>query len=195
MQIDVGVLCVGLSVAARLPSGPAIDDEALVAAVASGDDLALGRLYDRYAAPAYTVALRVTGIPAVAEEVVSDTFLRVWRSARSYARERGEVGSWIASIARNRSLDERRRRAARVVETAFPDRLEAPASADSAVRIDVQSALAGLAVDERAVLELAYFGALPQREIASRLGLSLGMVKSLTRRGLEKLRRGGALQR
>lgn len=193
LQVEANILLVGLTVAAR-PHGVAHDDESLLAAVAAGDELALGQLYDRFGPQVYAIALRVTGLPAAAEEVVSDTFLRVWHSARSFARERGEVGSWITTIARNRSLDERRRRAARVGEAELHDSHVAPDPDDSAARLDVHNALAALPDDERAVLELAYYDGLSQREIAARLGLSLGLVKSLTRRGLEKLRRGGALE-
>ena len=169
-------------------------DERLLTAIAGGDEAALGQLYDRHAGVAYAVALRVTASATTAEEVVSDTFLRVWKSAASYAPDRGAVASWIASIARHRALDDVRRRAARVGEAALPEgSLTAPPS-DDVARLDVQRALGTLAPSERAVLELAYFGGLPQRQIAKRLGLSLGMVKSLTRRGLEHLRRGGALE-
>ena len=169
-------------------------DARLLAAVAGGDDLALGQLYDRYAGIAYAVALRVTSSVTTAEEVVSDTFVRVWKSASSYVPERGEVPAWIAAIARHRALDEVRRKGARVSETSLLDAGSTASPFDDLARLDVRRALDTLPPNERAVLELAYFGGLPQRQIAARLGLSLGLVKSLTRRGLEHLRRGGALE-
>lgn len=194
MQVDPELILARPVAAAGTRSFVAGPDERLLAAIAGGDDLALGQLYDRYAGIAYAVALRVTRSVTTAEEVVSDTFLRVWKSASSYAPERGDVRTWIAAIARHRALDEVRRRDARVGETSLLDTGSTAPPSDDLARLDVRRALDALAPDERAVLELAYFGGLPQRQIAARLGLSLGMVKSLTRRGLEHLRRGGTLE-
>lgn len=173
---------------------PDSDDASLMAAVAGGDDLAVARIYDRYAPVVYAVALRICGTPAVAEEIVSDTFLRAWKSARRYDPARAELLSWLVAIARNAALDQLRQRGARAPETGLTERLEA-APDDAEARVDARSALRGLPLQERSVLELAYFAGLPQREIARRLGLPLGTVKSLTRRGLEALRRGGTLTR
>lgn len=194
MQGEPELILSRQAAAAGSRSHAAGHDERLLAAVAAGDDFALGQLYDRHAGIAYAVALRVTGSATTAEEVVSDTFLRVWKSASSYAPDKGGVANWIAAIARHRALDEVRRRAARVGEAALPEGILMAPQSDDVARLDVRRALGTLAPDERAVLELAYFGGLPQRQIATRLGLSLGMVKSLTRRGLEHLRRGGALE-
>jgi len=173
-------------VAARA-DGAASGDAALLASVAKGDDRAFAELYDRYSPLAYAIAFRICGEAAIAEEVVADAFVSVWRGARTYEPGRGDVAPWLSAIVRNRALDERRRRRRPSVAlkgTEVP--VVAPADGVDA-RVDVRTGLAALATEERLVLELAYFEGLTQKEIAARTGSTLARVRTLTRRALEAL--------
>jgi len=174
-------------------------DEEVLARVASGENVAVGLLYDRYGTSIYSLALRMVQDPSAAEEIVQETFVRVWRQAASYQRVRGAPATWMLGITRNLAIDELRRRGARPqpvgndpdVELALIQSGEAdPAEqAYANMRHDIVSdALARLPPAQREVLELAYFGGLSQSEIATRLGDPLGTVKTRIRLGLQKLK-------
>jgi RNA polymerase sigma-70 factor, ECF subfamily len=189
-----------------MPTHPArLDspDAALVARAATGDERALGELYDRYGAMAFSLACAIVGERADAEEVVADTFAQVWRSAAGFDPARGSVAAWVATIARSRALDlvRSRRRRARVLEEAavVTDEGEALVLAPSLEPADrnaemtetsvlVRRSLADLPAPQRRVIELAYFGGLSQSEIATQLSEPLGTVKTRMRAGMEKLR-------
>jgi len=167
--------------------------------VAGGDPAALAELYDRYADLLYSLALRIVGSASDAEEVLQDSWLQAWRSARSYDPARGAVGAWLVTIARTRALDRlrslgsrRRAEGAATVEAAAdpPPPASDPATgyARRALRKDVATAITALAPQQRQVVELAYFEGLSQSEIAARLNAPLGTVKSWTRQALLKLR-------
>lgn len=151
-----------------------------------GERDALAEVYDRYATLVYSIALRICGDAMTAEDASAATFLRIWRSARSYDPARGRVEVWVAAIARNAALDEIRRR--RVDVPVGPAEVIEAAAPDAALRLDVARALASLGERERRVLELAYFAGSTQREIAARMGIPLGTVKTLTRRAIAALR-------
>ena len=185
------------------PAGALSPDSTLVSRAAGGDERALGELYDRYGAMAYSLACAVVGEHADAEEVVAEAFAQVWRSAAGFDPARGSVAAWIATIARTRALDlvRSRKRRARVVEEAavVSDEGEslvfAPAieSADRSAELSetsaiVRKSLADLPAEQRRVIELAYFGGLSQSEIAEQLSQPLGTVKTRMRSGMEKLR-------
>lgn len=169
------------------PSPAGVRDAETVRAIGRGEERALGALYERHATLAYSVAIRICGDAADAEDVVADAFLRVWRSARSYDPARGSVEGWLSRIVRNAALDEVGRRRSDTVQVSEADGVTEPV-ADLALRLDVAAALTALGSRERQVLELAYFEGLTQPRIAKRLGLPLGTVKTLTRRGLAGLR-------
>jgi len=167
--------------------------------VAGGDSAALAELYDRYADLLYSLARRIVGSTADAEEVLQDAWLQAWRSARSYDPARGALGAWLVTITRTRALDRlrsmgsrRRGEAAATVEAASdpPPRAADPATgyARRALRSNVAAAITALAPQQRQVLELAFFEGLSQSEIAARLNAPLGTVKSWTRQALLKLR-------
>jgi len=169
------------------------------ARVAGGDPGALAEAYDRYADLLYSLALRIVGSASDAEEVLQDSWLQAWRSARSYDPARGAVGAWLVTITRTRALDRlrslgsrRRGEAAASVEAASdpPARASDPASghARRALRNNVATAMTALAPQQRQVVEMAYFEGLSQSEIAARLNAPLGTVKSWTRQALLKLR-------
>lgn len=168
-------------------------DAALVTRLAAGDRSALGDLYDRYARPVYSLALRMLGDAQSAEDVTQEVFLRVWRQAARYDPQRGEAGTWILHIAYNLTVDALRARR-RETALASPDgRAGFPAAPEEAalrsvLSLQVQEALGRLPPEQRQALEMAYFGARTHREIAAELRIPLGTVKSRLRLGLEALR-------
>jgi RNA polymerase sigma-70 factor (ECF subfamily) len=184
------------------PAAGPPSDAALLDRCASGDESALGELYDRFAAGLYGLALRITGERADAEEVVLDVFAQVWREAGRFNPDRGSPGAWFGTLTRSRALDllrarSRRGRLRAAVERVAPDQVPVlPAAVtgpeetvDLAERsVQVRAALAGLPEPQRAVIELAYFGGLSQSEIAAELGEPLGTVKTRVRAGMQKLR-------
>lgn len=172
-------------------------DEALVASVRGGDEDALAALYDRYAASIYSLALRITGDRLTAQEVTQDTFVRLWKHAAMFDRERGAFGAWLFAIARRRALDvlRSRQRQAKVADGTFISdggTLPEPAQADATEQIVlaqvIGQAVATLPLAQRQTIELAYFGGLTQQQIATQTGEPLGTVKSRMRTAMETLR-------
>jgi RNA polymerase sigma factor (sigma-70 family) len=174
-------------------------DRAVLALVTAGQLDALQELYDRYRVMAYSIALRVTADATLAEDVVQDAFLGVWRNAARYAEGRGSVKTWLLSIVHHRAVDAVRRRRP---TTELPEREDVPPPAltlpdiwqEVAGNLDrarIAAALRTLSDVQREAIELAYWGGLTQQEIAERTGAPLGTVKSRVRLGLLALR--GAL--
>lgn len=184
----------GESVSEAVPG----DDE-LLRRIAAGDEWAFRALYERFADLVYSVALRVLGDGAVAQDVAQDVFVRLWRNPGSFDPERGRFMPWLLSVTRNRAVDEVRSRGRRRTHELAPiegadDPVDAnaPDPARQAVieseRRAVRRALASLPPEQREALELAYFGGLTQQEIAARLSTPLGTVKTRVRLGMKKLR-------
>jgi RNA polymerase sigma-70 factor (ECF subfamily) len=168
-------------------------DEELLEAIAAGEDAALSALYDRFGRVAYGVALRVLRDQALAEDAVQEAFLAVWRSAQSYRRERAKPATWILTLVHRRAVDlvrrEDRRRSAPLEEASEPEASAVPEEADLRDRrSSVQAALQQLPADQRQALELAYYGGYTQSELAERLGVPLGTIKSRMFAGLTRLR-------
>jgi RNA polymerase sigma-70 factor (ECF subfamily) len=176
------------------------DDETLLARIADGDSRALELLYDRYARVVYALAVRMLGTGELAEDIVQETFWRVWRRSNTFQARRGQVAAWIFGIAHNLSIDELRRQRARpeqVYDTderpVLRDHIDPTADVVGAAleqeqRRLITTALEQIPGEQRQVIELAYFGGLSQSEIAARLGTPLGTVKTRVRLGLQKLR-------
>jgi RNA polymerase sigma-70 factor (ECF subfamily) len=165
--------------------------DALLARIAAGDERAFSRLCDLFAGPVLGEALRHLTDRAAAEDVTQEVFLRVWRNAHRFDPERGRAEAWITTIARNASRDALRRRGAVPVDE-LADAVDPAADpesevADASQALQLQLAVAELAPGSREVIELAYWQGLSQVEIAERLGLPLGTVKTRTRRGLALL--------
>lgn len=166
--------------------------------IADGDVRAFETIYDRYSAPVYSLAARVTGRRRAAEEATQDVFLSLWRTAPSYDPERGTVKTWLLSVVRNRSIDwlrrERRHDHDVVMDDAIVGRLEAAERTEEVVaaREDSRHArqlLVSLPAAQRQVIELAYFQGLTQIQIAEQVGVPLGTVKGRQRLALAKLHR------
>jgi len=171
-------------------------DLALVRRILLRDQSALAALYDRYAAQVNVLALSILRDPGLSEEATHDVFLRVWEQPVAYDPARGAFAGWLSRVARNRAIDLlRRRREAPVggmdvnpmAWIPDPDPGPEELAVGAMDRQEVLRALAGLPDDQRALLELAYFTGLSQREIAERLGRPLGTVKSQIRSAMRQM--------
>lgn len=172
-----------------------LSDEALVALVARGDEDALAELYDRVGRIAYGLALRVLRDERHAEDAVQEAFLQVWRSASAFRAERAKASTWILTLVHRRAVDLVRREERRSAEPLAEETelVAAPEPTEEAAwlrfeRERVQSALRQLPDVQREALELAYYGGFSQSELAERLGVPLGTIKSRMFAGLARLR-------
>jgi RNA polymerase sigma-70 factor (ECF subfamily) len=182
----------------RVVSYEGLDDGELLSMIQQQDRGALEALYDKYGGAVYSLAMRMLSDSGAAQEVTQDTFFNVWRRASSYHSQRGKVTSWLFSIAHHRTIDELRRR--RRVQSQVQDGVDLTnkpsEGADDPVayataqyeRSQLKDALHTLRVEQREVVELAYFGGLTHSEIAKHLDQPLGTVKTRMRLGLRKLR-------
>jgi RNA polymerase sigma-70 factor (ECF subfamily) len=167
------------------------EDEVLVAAMASGDRAALALLYERHASLLLGLALRIVGERREAEDLLHDVFLESWRSAKDFDPKRGRVRTWLAIRMRSRALD--LQKSARVSRNKGDGGLELVPDDTEGASPDhgkVRNALAELSADQRRVLELAYFEGLTCSQIAERIAIPVGTVKSRIAAGLERLRSG-----
>jgi len=173
-----------------------LSDEALVALVARGDETALGELYDRVGRVAYGIAFRVLRDDRLAEDAVQEGFLAVWRSAATFRAERAKASTWIVTLVHRRAVDLVRREERRRTEPLDLEQRDAPDPVGSAEdeawlgfeRERVQRLLRMLPDAQREALELAYYGGYSQAELAERLGVPLGTIKSRMFAGLSRLR-------
>jgi RNA polymerase sigma-70 factor (ECF subfamily) len=174
---------------------PAADTE-LILRLQRRDPQALAELYDRYGRIAYSLILRIVRDAGIAEDLVQETFLRVWNRVHGFDAEKGAIGPWLLAVARNRAIDYLRsssgkeRNAVEFEETDHPalytDMERDLLLSDAARRI--KSALQKLPDNHRQVIELAYFEGLSQTEMAERMGQPLGTVKTWVRAALKHLR-------
>ncbi len=170
-----------------------LTDSELLLRVGNGDGGAFETLYRRYSRPVFGLALRRLGDRTRAEEAVQETFTSVWRSARTYKPERGPGAPWLYAVARNAIVDGARSR----VEPVVADPRDEPSTDAGPMERAEQSwtswrvhrALEELPETERVVVELAYWKGLSQSEIAERLKIPLGTVKTRTRSGAAPARR------
>ena len=169
-------------------------DEGLMARMREQDGEALAILYDRHHRAAYSLALRILQDAGQAEDVVQEAFLAVWRQAPGYDPSRGPVRPWLLTIVHHRAINHLRKQAApgqlterdeELLEARQPEVWQA---AYQTIRHqEIRAALDELPTDQRAVIDLAFFGGLTHREIAERLNLPLGTVKSRMRLAFRKL--------
>ena len=176
--------------AAALPPDDA-EDEVLVAAMAAGDRAALATLYERHGSLLLGLALRIVRDKREAEDLLHDVFLEAWRTAKDFDPKRGRVRTWLAIRMRSRALD--LQKSARVSRNTGDGGLELLVDEADAASPDhgrVRRALADLGSDQRRVLELAYFEGLSCTEIAERVAIPVGTVKSRIAAGMDRLRSG-----
>ena len=170
-------------------------DAELICLTALGNHQAFASLYDRYAPQLFGLLLRILHSRADAEDVLQEVFLQVWLSAGDFDETRGRPLTWLVILARSRAIDRVRALSARQ-RAAVESQREASQwdfsdACEDAIRSEqgrvIREALAALPDKQRRVLVLAYFEGLSQSQIAARLGLPLGTVKTQTRSGLVKL--------
>jgi len=171
-------------------------ERALVERLKQRDPQALAELYDRYGKMAYSLVVRAVRDSAIAEDLVQETFLRVWNRVHSIDSEKGSLGPWLLAIARNRAIDYLRSVAGRERNTVELNESEHPSPyrgmeselllSDQARR--VKQAMEKLAPNYRTVMELAYFEGLSQSEMAAKMGQPLGTIKTWVRTALQSLR-------
>ena len=168
----------------------------LVESIAAGDQLALHSIYERTHRIVFTLSLRITGNRETAEEITLDVFHDVWRRASAYDPAGGSVVGWIMNQARSRAIDrvrfeQRKKRLNTSGEE--PPPLPAPRNPQEAVQLvqevhHLKQALNTLTLEERQVIETAFFSEMTYPEVAEKLNQPLGTVKTRIRSGLAKLR-------
>jgi len=163
-----------------------------MAAIRAGNQDAMAQLYDRYSSVVYAVALRMLGDTAAAEDVLQEIFMQLWRNPASFDASRGNLGPWLAVIARNRALDvlRKRRPQTEIEETTVSVEPYLAADADR-LRIaeKVRSTLRQMPDAQRSALEMAYFEGYSHSEISRKTGEPLGTIKTRIRTGLIMLRK------
>ena len=175
-------------------------DQEMIARIGRRDQSAFSALYDRLSGPLYSLAMKMLGDPAEAQEALQDVFLQIWSRAGTYDPEQSSVFSWTVLLTRSRVIDRMRARGrrSRVVVASTED---APTAADASTvesaadtaekndeAVRVRYVLNNLPSEQREAIEMAFFEHLSHHEIAARLGQPLGTVKARIRRGLLKLR-------
>jgi RNA polymerase sigma factor (sigma-70 family) len=174
-------------------------DEELVERLRQADEEAFRGLFRRYAPSALGLARRVVNQPFLAEEIVQEAFLAVWRNPDGYDRRRGSVRSWLMGMVHHRAVDAVRREESQRKRAEDPRGAEVVVVGDFADQVvdelglpeerkAVRAALEELPAEQRQVIELMYFGGLSQSKVAARLDLPLGTVKSRTLLGMRRLR-------
>jgi RNA polymerase sigma-70 factor (ECF subfamily) len=172
------------------------EDRQAMSRLAAGDRSVIGSLYDRHARAVFSLAVRVLGNGADAEEIVQDVFSQVWSQAARFDAARGTFAAWVLMMTRSRAIDRLRARRAGAAALAadpvgeaadpIPTQEESVIAREDADR--VRGALQDLNLSQRTAIELAYYEGLSQSEIAERLQEPLGTVKTRIRSGLLKLR-------
>ena len=172
-------------------------DEELTQLVSDGDAGAFEVIFDRHSSVAFSLAYRMCGQVPMAEDIVQDAFLSLWRTGARYDRTRASVRSWVLGVVHNRAIDAFRRGIVResrdVSDEGLAEWMPARERTETEVTTreearEVRGALGGLPTEQRRVIELAYFGGFTHTQIAEMLELPAGTVKGRMRLGLTKLR-------
>ena len=167
--------------------------------VQRGDARAFEAIYDRHGSAAFSLAYRIAGNRAAAEDIVQEAFLSVWRSSVRFQPERGNLRSWLLSVVHNRAIDSLRRSVVHTRQQVDAEGIEERKASDEltdveALRRDeartVRSVMEKLPADQLRVVELAYFGGFTHSQIADMLDMPLGTVKGRMRLALDKMRDG-----
>ena len=169
-----------------------MDDQALLSAIQSGSQDAMSTFFDRYSKMVYSVALRVLHDSSEAQDVMQEIFIQVWRNPRAYDAARGSLAGWLVVVARNRAIDQlRRRKPADPVELfTLPSSMNLAQEAERALLLEkIRKAMDGLPAEQRNAIELAFFEGLSHSEIAEKTGDPLGTVKTRIRLALMAIRK------
>ncbi|MGH9566222.1 MAG: sigma-70 family RNA polymerase sigma factor [Candidatus Angelobacter sp.] len=163
-----------------------------MSSIRSGNQSAMAVLYDRYSPIVYSVALRVLGDAGVAEDILQEVFMQLWRNPAAFDASRGKLAPWLAVITRNRAIDSlRKRRPETDVDEVFvsvePD-LAGEAERSRAME-KVRAVLGAMPAPQRSAVEMAYFQGMTHTEIAQKTGEPLGTVKTRIRSALLMLRK------
>ncbi len=181
-------------------NAPSLDEQewaGLLARIAAGDQSALAELYDASSAKVFGLAMKILGDRDAAEEVTVDVYTQVWRKIASYDAQRGTPGSWLMTMTKNRAIDgfrsrylERGRQVPLDEAAELPGHEATPEQYSAGLERQrlVQAALAVLSTEQRQAIALAYYWGMSQSEIADRLKLPLGTVKTRMRLGMIRLR-------
>jgi RNA polymerase sigma-70 factor, ECF subfamily len=176
-------------------NGEELSDDLLLDRVRHSDQQAMADVFDRYGGMVYSVALRVLKDPGQAEDVMQEVFFQLWKKPDAFIEGRGSLGGWLLVLARNRAIDQVRRRK----PTDSPDDVVLPANSNLASETErnllmekVRGVLKGLPMEQQKSLELAYFEGLSHSEIAEMTGDPLGTVKTRIRLALIGLRKAFA---
>jgi RNA polymerase sigma-70 factor (ECF subfamily) len=180
------------------------DEQLMINLDGPGVEVALSKLYDRYSRTVFGVGLKILGDRSMAEELVQEVFLKVWRSAGTFDPTRGSFSTWLYRVTRSVALDLYRKRGRRIRPVSdgdpYLDSARDPSAGPQEVVDEswlswrVSRALEVLDAPHREVIDLAYFGGLSQREISERTGVPLGTVKTRTASAYKSLRRELAVQ-
>ena len=173
-------------------------DEVLLGLIQKRDEKALESLYERYSRLVYSLALRIVGTTYDAEEITQEVFLKIWKNSQSFDPSKGRVFSWLVAIARRHSIDRTRSKAFKnqgqetsydmiESEKAQPDGTQCLVASEE-IRI-IRDTLKNFAEKDRLIIEFAYFEGLTHSQIAERLSLPLGTVKTRLRQGIMELRK------
>jgi RNA polymerase sigma-70 factor (ECF subfamily) len=172
-------------------------DEELMQLVSDSDSAAFAVIYERHATAAFSLAFRMCGKRALAEDVVQEAFLSLWRSGARYDGTRGSVRTWVLGIVHNRAIDALRRGVVqdrgRISDEGIEEQLEAAERTEQEVgrrdeAREIRAALVGLPPEQSRVIELAYYGGFTHSEIATMLDTPVGTIKGRMRLGLQKMR-------
>jgi RNA polymerase sigma-70 factor (ECF subfamily) len=176
-----------------LPRAEGATDSELMQRVRASDQNAMAEVFDRYSGLVYSVALRVLGDTAHAEDVMQEIFFQVWKSPAAFVEMRGSLGAWLAVTARNRAIDAvRRRKPSDPVEDVVLASATNLASEVERTRMmeKVRGVMLRLPAEQKRSVELAFFEGLTHSEIAAKTGDALGTVKTRIRTALMSLRKG-----
>jgi RNA polymerase sigma-70 factor, ECF subfamily len=172
-------------------------DEELMQLVRENDSAAFAVVYERHASAAFSLAFRMCGKSALAEDIVQEAFLSLWRSGARYDSARGSVRTWVLGIVHNRAIDALRRGVVHDRGTISDEGIEEQLEATERTELEVgrrdeareiRAALGGLPADQSRVIELAYYGGFTHSEIAAMLETPVGTIKGRMRLGLQKMR-------